>query len=203
MSELQRPTTARVQQIAPAFSPVSAALVMAGVIALLWVIEAYDVASGGSLDGVGIVPREGGSLPEIFLAPLLHHGWPHLINNTIPLAGLGFLILLSGVPRWINVTMISVICSGLAVWLFAPPNTVTAGASGVVFGYLTYLMARGFFSRNPVHLVIGIGLFFFAGSMLLGILPGADGVSWQGHLGGAFGGLLAAKMLGGTARSTL
>ena len=151
---------------------------------------------------MGIVPREADSLPEIFVAPLLHHGWAHLIGNTIPLAGLGVLILLSGVPRWFNVTMISVIASGLAVWLFAPPNTLTVGASGVVFGYLTYLLARGFFNHNPAHMVVGIGLFFLAGGMLLGVLPGADGVSWQGHLGGALGGLLAAKLLDSSPRTS-
>lgn len=175
----------------------SAILVMTVVLGALWLLEAFDVASGGSLNDVGIAPREVGSLPEIFVAPALHHGWAHLIGNTIPLAGLGVLVLLSGVPRWFNVTMISVIASGLAVWLFSPDNSLTVGASGVVFGYLAYLVARGFFNRNPVHLIVGIGLFFVAGGMFLGVLPGADGVSWQGHLGGALGGLLAAKVLDG------
>ncbi len=201
VSYLERPAQSRVQPAAPTLAPVAAATVMACVIGALWLIEGFDVVTGGVLDGVGITPRDGGSLPEIFVAPLLHHGWPHLIGNTVPLAGLGFMILLSGVARWINVTMISIIASGLTVWLFAPPNTLTAGASGVVFGYLAYLMARGFFTRNPAHLVVGVALFFFAGGMLLGVLPGADGVSWQGHLGGAIGGLIAAKILGAGSRA--
>jgi len=108
---------------------------------------------------------------------------------------LGFLVLLEGMIRWFNVTMMSTLGSGLTVWLFSAPNTLTVGASGVVFGYLAYVSARGFFTRNPTHIAVGVGLFFFAGSMWLGLLPGASGVSWQGHLGGALGGLLAARML--------
>ncbi|MGL5808490.1 MAG: rhomboid family intramembrane serine protease [Nocardioides sp.] len=195
MSLYESPSQVRANRSGPSYSPVSAALFVAAMVGLLWLIEAYDVATAGSLNDVGIVPRDPGSLDEIFTAPLLHHGWGHLAANTLPLAGLGFLVLLGGVRRWFNVTMISVLASGLAVWLFSPPQSITAGASGVVFGYFAYLLARGFFARNTAQIVLGVALFFLWGGMWLGVLPGAADVSWQGHLGGAIGGLLAAKWL--------
>lgn len=176
-------------------TPGGAAVVMGLAVALLWGLEIVDQSSGNSLDAYGIHPRTEQGLWEILTAPLLHFGWGHLLSNTVPFFVLGLLILVSGVKEWLVATAAAVLCSGLLVWLIAPDRSVTAGASGVVFGWLTYLLVRGFFTRRPGQILLAVVVFAFYGGVLLGALPGQAGVSWQGHLGGAIGGLLAAWMV--------
>ena len=170
-------------------------VVVGGLLALMWVLEIIDSASFHSLDQLGIIARNLGSLPHILTAQWLHFGFPHLISNSVPFLILGLLTWLAGPGRWLAVTLTSIVTSGLVVWLIASPHSITLGASGLVFGYLAYLLVRGFFTHNIWEIVLSVAVFFFYGSTLLGILPTDPGVSWQGHLGGAIGGVLAAKFL--------
>lgn len=172
-------------------------------VGVLWVLELFDWAAMNYLDGFGIVPREAAGLPAIFSAPFLHYGWGHLMSNSVPLFLLGTLILVSGLRPFLWVSLITIVVSGAVVWLISPPNSVTLGASGVVFGYLTYLLARGFFTRSWAQLAIAVVVGLVYGSILWGVLPTSYGVSWQGHLGGAIGGVLAAFWLHGRARARL
>lgn len=175
--------------------PVRAGLLMLLLLGVLWALELVDQASGNALDAYGIRAREVDGLPEIFTAPLLHAGWPHLVSNSVPFLVLGFLVLLSGVARWLVSTLTSVVSSGLFAWLLTPAGTIVLGASGLVFGWLTYLIARGLWSRRPGQVVLGLLVLFVYGGLIWGVLPGAAGVSWQAHLGGAVGGLVAARYL--------
>ena len=166
---------------------------MGVLVALLWLLEAVDQASGNALDSYGIQPRTGRGLFEVFTAPLLHLGWAHLAANTVPFFVLGVIVLLDGWRVWLAVTLWVVVVSGATVWLIAPAGSVTVGASGVVFGWLTYLMVRGLFTRAPGQVALGVVLLLLYGSLLLGVLPTTTAVSWQAHLGGAIGGVLAAS----------
>ena len=129
----------------------------------------------------------------VFVAPWLHGGWPHLISNTIPFFVLGVLVLLDGWGQWFRTTLVVVLVSGAAVWLLAPAGSITLGASGVVFGWLTYLVVRGFYTGSAGQIVLGLVIFLLYGGMLWGVLPTDTAVSWQAHLGGALGGFLAAR----------
>ncbi|MFC7622998.1 rhomboid family intramembrane serine protease [Microlunatus sp. GCM10028923] len=180
---------------AGAATAVRSAVVMGGLLALLWILEGFDSLIGGRLDGYGIHAQELDGLPGIFTAPLLHAGWAHLISNSVPFFVLGLLVLLGGLARWIWSSLIAIISSGLTAWLLTPANTVIIGASGLIFGWLTYLLARGVWSRKPGQVVIAVAVLLFYGSLIVGVLPGAAGVSWQAHLGGAIGGVLAAWLL--------
>jgi membrane associated rhomboid family serine protease len=173
----------------------SAALSMGLVVGLLWLLEVVDQASGNSLDQFGIEPRSGEGVAEVFSAPFLHLGWAHLAANTLPFFVLGVIVLLDGWRTWLTVTLWVVVVSGATVWLIAPAGSVTLGASGVIFGWLTYLMVRGFYTRAPGQIALGVVLLFFYGGLLLGVLPTDTTVSWQAHLGGAIGGVLAASRL--------
>lgn len=168
---------------------------MGVVVAALWVLEFIDGLTNNALDAFGISPRQVASLPEIFSAPFLHFGWGHLMSNTVPLFVLGTLILASGVRPFLIVTLTSILSSGILVWLISPSGTVTLGASGVIFGYLTYLLARAFYTRSWWQLAIAVVVGVLYGGVLWGVLPLTYGVSWQAHLGGAIGGLLAARLL--------
>ncbi|WP_101523565.1 rhomboid family intramembrane serine protease [Nocardioides houyundeii] len=172
-----------------------AALVSAGFVALLWLIELLDTGLNNRLDREGIRPGSPDGLSGVLFAPLLHVGFDHLAANTVPLLVLGFLILLSGVGQWLAVTATVWIIGGLGTWLLGGAGTVHLGASLLVFGWLAFLLVRGIFTRRPGQIALGVLLFLVYGSLLWGVLPGQPGVSWQGHLFGALGGLLAAWWL--------
>jgi membrane associated rhomboid family serine protease len=169
--------------------------VVAAMAALMWLVEIVDQVAGGRLDRNGIEPREADGLDGIVFAPFLHGGFDHLIGNTIPFLLLGFAIALGGALRVVAVTVIVVIVGGLGTWLVAPANTVHIGASGIVFGYAAYLVARGIFSRSITQIVLGVVVVVIWGTTLLRGLVPEDGISWQGHLFGAIGGVLAAWLL--------
>lgn len=171
---------------------------VAAMIAFMWALEAVDyVAPGTPLDHYGIHPRDPEGLLEIFSAPFLHVGFEHLLSNTIPFAAMGATIALGGVARVALVTLIVAVISGLGVWFIAPGNQVHLGASGVVFGYATYLVTRGILSRRLVELAIGVVVAGVWGiGLLQGLLP-QDRISWQAHLFGAIGGVVAAFYLAG------
>lgn len=171
---------------------VYAVKLMAVWVAFLWLLEAVDTALGHSLDDYGISPRAVGELRDVVPAAFLHSGWDHLASNTVPLLILGFLAALAGLGVFTGVVLTIIVTSGLGVWLTSPENTVTLGASGVVFGLFGYLVVRGFVDRRPWEIVTGVVVAVFYGSLLWGVLPTDSGVSWQGHLFGLVGGVLAA-----------
>ena len=174
--------------------PLQALIVIASFTALLYLIELVDAAMSGRLDQFGIQPRSLGGLDGVIWAPLLHHGWAHLFANTLPVLLFGFLAMSNGVGPWIAVTATVWLFSGLGVWLVGDTGT-TVGASGLAFGWLAFLLVRGIFNGSFGQIVIAGLLFLYWGSTLLGVLPGNPGVSWQGHLFGAIGGILAAWLV--------
>ena len=166
-----------------------------GFVALLWVIESIDAALDNRLDRYGIEPRDQDGLVGILFAPLLHGGWDHLAANTVPVIVLGFLVFLGGAGYGLGVTTVVWLVAGTGIWLTGPVGTIHLGASMLVFGWLTCLLVRGFVSRRPGQLAVAVLVFLLYGGALWGVLPGQPGISWQGHLFGAVGGVLAALLL--------
>ena len=164
-------------------------------VALMWGLEVIDATAGGSLDQYGIEPRDDGGLVGVVAAPFLHAGFGHLIANTVPFVVMGLVIAFKGAVRVLAVTAIVGLVSGLGTWLVAPDFTLHIGASGVVFGYATYLISRGVFNRDALELAVGLIVVLVWGTALLGGLRPEDGISWQGHLFGAIGGVVAARVL--------
>ena len=161
----------------------------------MWVLEVVDTLADHSLDQYGIEPRDADGLVGIVAAPFLHAGFDHLVSNTVPFVVMGLAIALQGVARVAAVTVIVALVSGLGTWLIAPEDTIHIGASGIVFGYASYLLSRGFFNRDLLELAMGAVVGVIYGGALLGGLVPEDGVSWQGHFFGAVGGVIAARML--------
>jgi membrane associated rhomboid family serine protease len=193
-------------EIAPARRPPRDARIrglglIAIMIAMMWVVELIDLAKG-DLDSNGIRPRDEEGLPGIVLAPFLHGSFGHLLGNTIPLALLGGVIALGGLRRIAIVTVIVGLTAGVGTWMAAPVNTIHIGASGIVFGYISYLVVRGLYSRSVPHFAAGLIVFvLWGGTLMTGLVP-TDGISWQGHLFGALGGILAARIVHASATST-
>ena len=174
-------------------------------VALLYLIEIADQLSGHALDRNGIRPLETDGLKGILFAPLLHADWGHLLANTVPALVLGFLVTLAGMSRFVWATAIIWILGGLGTWLIGglgscalPTNHI--GASGLIFGWLTFLLVFGWLTRHLWQIVVSLVVMFVYGGVLLGAVPVLDrcgGVSWQGHLCGAIAGVLAAYWLSG------
>jgi membrane associated rhomboid family serine protease len=173
-------------------------------VAVMWVIEVINTIDGNKLDGDGILARNVGHLWGIFTSPFVHVSFAHLISNTIPFVFMGVIIALEGAKRLALVTLIVIVIGGLGTWLISPSNAVvggvsrpivTVGASGIVFGYATYLFTRGLFNRNLVEILVGgvVGV-IWGGALLASIVP-HYGVSWQDHASGAVGGVVAAWLL--------
>jgi membrane associated rhomboid family serine protease len=183
-----------VERTVPA-RPGWAALIMLLLLAGMWMLELLDQLSGNQLDQLGIHAREVDGMPEILTAPFLHAGWDHLMSNSLPFFVLGFLVLLSGLARWLVSSLIIIVISGMTAWLLTPANTIILGASGLIFGWLTYLLARGLWSRRPAQVVIAVLVLLVYGGLIWGVFPSGAGISWQAHLGGAIAGVLAAWLL--------
>ncbi len=165
-------------------------------VALIWLIEVIDrVILGGSLDQLGILPRQLAGLRGIFLAPFLHGSFSHLLANTIPFLILGFLVRLRHKSHFLLLSTIIVLTSGLGTWLIAPPNTVHIGASGLIFGYFAFLVVNAWYERSLAAIVPALLVIILYGGLIGGILPVQNGLSWQGHLFGLLGGALAAFYL--------
>lgn len=172
-------------------------------VALLYLVELIDQLSHHSLDVNGIRPETTDGLWGIIFAPLLHANWQHLAANTIPLLVLGFLMTLAGLSRFVWATAIVWILGGFGTWVIGnwgsscgPTDHI--GASGLIFGYLAFLLVFGLFVRRIWDIVIGVVVLFFYGGVLLGAMPvlgTCGGVSWQGHLCGALAGVVAAYLL--------
>ena len=159
----------------------------------MWVLEVVDGAT--DVDLYGIQPREPDGLVGILTSPFLHGGWDHLYSNTIPFVAMGLAIALNGAVRVLAVTAIVMAVGGIGTWLVGPDNTNHIGASGVVFGYAAYLLVRGFYNRSALELLIGLVVGVLWGSALLSGLVPREGISWQGHLFGGIGGVVAARAL--------
>ena len=168
-----------------------------GSVVLLWRgIEIVDsLLLADSLQTHGIRPRTAAGLEGIALAPFLHGGFLHLAANTVPFVVLGWVLLLSGYGRFFAVTAIAALVGGLGTWLVGGGGTNHIGASGVVFGYLGYLLFAGVYRRSLRTILTSIVIGLSYGGMVLGVLPGVPGISWEGHLFGFLGGWLAAFLL--------
>ncbi|MGK3964576.1 rhomboid family intramembrane serine protease [Sorangium sp. So ce118] len=178
------------------------AALLGGFVALLWSIEILDlVVFRGSLDALGIRPRTVPGLVGIALAPLLHGGFAHLAANTLPFVGLGWLIMLRKKRDLFLVTLVAALVGGLGVWVLGSPSSVHIGASGVIFGYFGFLLLRGWFERSALSIALSLVVGLVYGGMIWGVLPTRMGISWEGHLFGFLGGVLAARLLGGRLRA--
>ena len=114
------------------------------------------------------------------------------VHQHVAISDPGLVHLLRSTREFFFVTAVAVLVSGLGIWIFGAGNSIHLGISGVVFGYLGYLLARGYFERSPTAIALALIALFFYGSMIWGVLPLRDGVSWLGHLFGLIGGGLAA-----------
>ncbi|MHA2789708.1 rhomboid family intramembrane serine protease [Corynebacterium sp. S7] len=167
-----------------------------GYLVVIWSVFFVDeIFFYGNLKAFGIHPLDPSGLLNMFVSPLLHANLEHLISNSIPGAIFCFLIGFSGHRVFWEVTAIVTVVDGVGVWLFGGIGTNHIGASGLVYGWLVYLIVRGIFNRSFRQILLGVVLGFAYSGLVWGMLPGTPGVSWQAHLFGAIGGFLAGMII--------
>ena len=167
--------------------------VLGGAVALMWIVFIASWLSGGHLLFLGIIPRTAIGLRGIIFAPFLHGSFAHLLSNSVPFLFLGWLVMLRDSNHFLPVTVFAMLGSGLMAWMFGAPGSVHIGSSGVIFGYLGFLMLAGWYARSFSSIAISIVVTILWGPLLLGVIPVSAGISWQAHLGGFIGGVLAAR----------
>ena len=167
--------------------------ILIAMFAAMWIVFLVSAVTGGALLWLGVIPRTVIGLRGILFAPFLHGSLQHIVANSIPFLVLGWLVMFRDPRHFTPVTIFSMIGSGLMAWLAGAPGSVHIGASGVIFGYLGFLMLSGWFARNIGSIVLSIVVIVLWGGMVAGVIPGATGISWQAHLGGLIAGVFAAR----------
>lgn len=182
-------------------------MLLGAIIALMWLVEVVNTLAGNVLDRDGIYARDVPRLWGIVTSPFIHASFRHLIDNCVPFAFLGVIIAARGAARLALVTAFIILIGGFGTWLISPAHTGpahlpvdTIGASGLVFGYATYLLARGLFDRSWLELLVGAAVAVVWGAALVSSLAPESGVSWQAHACGAAAGVLVAWRLSRTDR---
>jgi membrane associated rhomboid family serine protease len=176
--------------------------VLGGTLALLWLIEIVNQAAfGGRLDALGIRPRTLRGLVGIPLSPFLHEGFGHLAANSIGIALPGWFIVNRRRRDFFLVWACATLVGGVGVWLTAAAGSVTVGASGVAMGLMGFLIFRGWFERRFLSVLAALAMaVLWGGDVIANLFPGDPHVSWQGHLFGFVGGVVAARLARGRAK---
>jgi membrane associated rhomboid family serine protease len=162
-------------------------------VSAMWVTFGVNAVLGGALLQFGIVPRTTDGLLGILFAPFLHANLNHLLANTVPFLLFGWLVMLRDRRHFLPVALYAMLGAGLLSWTLGAPGSVHVGASGVVFGFLGFLLLAGWYARSFSSIALSVLVAVVWGGTVAGVLPGTPGVSWQGHLGGFIGGVLAAR----------
>ncbi|OCR02787.1 rhomboid family intramembrane serine protease [Oscillatoriales cyanobacterium USR001] len=173
------------------------AMILGGLVAVMWIVEIVDwFLLGGKLNTYGVRPRSVDGLRGILFMPFLHANFAHLTANTLPFVTFGGLIIVRKTSDFWLVTIVTMLVSGLGIWLTGSPYSVHIGASGLIFGYFGFLLLRGYFERSIMSIILSLTVAFLYGGIIWGVLPSQPGISWQGHFFGFVGGVIAAQILG-------
>lgn len=167
---------------------------------ILWLVQLAQTLWPGDFGQFGIYPRHPSGLLGIPLAPWIHHSWWHLIGNSIPFLVLGALLELSSRKAFWNITVFLVLISGLGTWLMGSTG-YHVGASGLVLGYWSFLLADAYFSRSIKAALIAIVVFMLYGGLLFTFLDFRAHISWAGHVSGMLAGVLAASVVNNRKRN--
>ena len=159
--------------------------------AALWVIQLFQYVTGMGLGQYGIFPRHPVGLRGVILSPFIHASQDlmHLINNSIPLfLSMSLILFFYRKIAWKSIFSIYFL-TGFFVWLFGR-SVLHIGASGVVYGLVSFIFWNGIFRRNIKSIVLALIITLLYSGMFLGILPNQPGISWESHLIGALVGVL-------------
>lgn len=164
-----------------------------GVVAIMWTVELINMILGHRLSTWGIFPRTIKGLWGIPFSPFLHASIVHVLLNTVPFVILGGLVILRGLRLFLELSLLITLLGGAALWLFGR-SSYHVGASGLIFGYFGFIVARGWFDRSLSSIITAFITLFLYGGILWGLLPTFTYISWEGHLFGLLAGIFGARL---------
>lgn len=160
---------------------------------LMWLVHTVQTILPVDFNSYGILPRDISGLLGIPLAPWLHGGWWHLISNSLPFLVLGALIQFKNTEIFWESTLIITLVAGFGTWLLGS-SAYHIGASGLVLGYWSFLIADACFSRSiKAVLIASVALLIYGGFIFI-VLDVRSHISWSGHISGIVAGILVAKL---------
>jgi len=156
-----------------------------GFVGLLWLIKAVEWAGHVRFTTYGILPQTLEGTLGIVFGPLIHSDAEHLLSNTFPLItlGIGLFFLHYKVAKPVMVFLY--LATGFFVWLLGQGNAYHVGASGIVYGMVSFLFFMGVFRKDIPSLAISLIIIFLYNGMVLGIFPSDEPISWESHMAGA------------------
>jgi len=165
-------------------------------VAILLIIHLFFVFGQTRLGLVGLVPRKAYGLWGILTGPLVHSDWQHLMANSLPLAGLMSLLFIFYRKISYFGFFLIYILTGIVVWLFAR-QVSHVGASGVVYGLVSFVFFNGIFRKNLLSIILAliVTMLYIGSGYFMGILPNQEGISWESHLFGALVGVFVSFVL--------
>jgi len=159
----------------------------------MWFIQCLQSFIWPDIAHFGIMPRTLDGLTGIPFAPWIHHGWWHLFSNSIPFIILGSIIQLNSKTLFWEATLIIVVISGIIVWCFGS-SANHAGASGLILGYWSFILAQAYYSKSLKSLAIATVVLLIYGGFIFVMFDVRAHISWIGHVGGMIAGVFAAKL---------
>lgn len=160
-------------------------------VALIWLVKIIEITVPVNLDKYGVLPRDVGGLTGIIATPLIHADFEHLISNSIPLLILGAGLVYFYKEIALKVFLLIYLLSGFWLWLIGR-ESYHIGASGVVYGLITFLFFSGIFRKHTGLMALSLVVVFLYGGLVWGIFPLFKQMSWEGHLCGSIAGMLLA-----------
>ncbi len=159
---------------------------------ILWIIHILKLTLDLPLNNYGLISRDIRGIRGIFTSPFIHGSFHHLISNTVPLFVLTTMILFFFRKAAVASILLIYVLTGVAVWSFARGNVIHIGASGVIYGLVSFIFWSGIFRRNTKSIVLALVVTVLYSSYFIGVLPNQKGISWESHLFGGIVGILVA-----------
>jgi membrane associated rhomboid family serine protease len=158
---------------------------------VMWMVYLISLSLNLDLGRMGILPRDMIGILGIISGPIVHANFSHLLSNTMPLLILGWTIFFFYSKVSYKAFIVIYVLTGLLVWLFAR-EVYHIGASGIVYGLVSFLFFSGIFRRDNKSIAIALIVTFLYGGIVWGVLPGQKGISWESHLFGGIAGIITA-----------
>jgi membrane associated rhomboid family serine protease len=159
---------------------------------LLWIIRLVESLTESDFTTLGLYPLNPHGLIGIITGPLIHGNWKHLANNSVPLLFLGWTVFYFYKEIAFKVFFLIYFLSQLWLWFFLVRPAWIIGASGLVYGMAGFVFVSGIIRKNKNLMAISLLVSFLYGSMVWGIFPYEEEISWEGHLMGLMAGIILA-----------
>lgn len=158
---------------------------------IIWAVKIVEVLTDTSFAHWGLLPLDIKGLRGILFAPFIHGSWQHLINNTLPLFVLSWGLFFFYRPVAYKVFLLLFLIHNFWLWFFGR-DAYHIGASGLIYGLGAFMFVSGIIRMNKHLLAISLLVAFVYGSMVWGIFPLKEEVSWEAHLSGMAAGIVLA-----------